>query len=117
MDEPFAETTLARILDELVSIPAVEEAMILTRNGRILAGRTDAPAFAQECRSLVSAATASEESREEFVRLDLRGSRRSTVVLSAGQEAILAVRMNTRTPESLSLELSRAADAVRRTVS
>ncbi|MGQ0796573.1 MAG: hypothetical protein ACT4OI_01720 [Methanobacteriota archaeon] len=116
MDAAFQETTLARIVDELVAIPVIEEAIVVTRKGRVLAGRTDTPAFVQECLSLLSAAWPSVGSPEEFVRLDLRGPRGSTVVVQASQEALLAVRMSTRTPESLSLELSRAAEAVRRTM-
>lgn len=113
------DDTLHRILNDLVAMPPVEGAMVLSSRGRILAacvpGGTDARSLARECCEVLDAGTeALAPEGSDLVRVDLRGTGGSTVVLRAGKDAILAVITSTRTPESLSLELSRAAEAVRR---
>lgn len=119
-DDPNPHPSLQRILDELLAVPPVEGALVLTSQGRVLASRmpegADERALAQGCRTLLTFAAGPIVSPDEIVRVDLRGTKGSTVLLRAGPDAILAVMTTTRTPESVSLELSRAAAEVRRAV-
>jgi len=113
------DTAVHQVLNSLLSMPPVEGALVVTRKGRILAacvpGGTDVKSLAKECRTVLSAGSeAIAPAGDEIVRVDLRAERGSTVVLRAGPDAILAVLTTTRTPESLSLELSQAAAAVGR---
>jgi predicted regulator of Ras-like GTPase activity (Roadblock/LC7/MglB family) len=117
MNESSGESSLARVLEELLSIPTVHDALVLTRQGEVLASASlESASLAAACRSILSAAARATGPRDDLVRVDLRRSRGSTVLLPAGRDAFLAVRTSTRTPESLSLELSRAAAAIRRRV-
>ena len=119
-DDPNPHPSLQRILDELLTVPPVEGALVLTLKGRVLASRmpegADERELAQGCRTLLTSAAGTIVSPDEIVRVDLRGTKGSTVLLRAGPDTILAVMTTTRTPESVSLELSRAAAEVRRAV-
>jgi len=115
------EEAVRQILDDLLVLPPVEGALVVTRRGRVVASRmpegADAKSIARECRAVLEAGTeAIAPEGQDLVRVDLRATKGSTVVLRVGQDAILAVLTSTRTPESLSLELSRAANAIREAV-
>lgn len=114
MDSP-----VQRILNVLLALPPIEGALVVTRRGKVLAacvpGGTDVKSLARECRNVLSAGSeAVTPDADDIVRVDLRAERGSTIVLRAGPDAFLAVLTSTRTPESLSLELSQAAAAVGR---
>lgn len=119
-DDSNPHRILQRILDDLLAVPPVEGALVLTTKGRILASRVsdtaDETSLVRECRTLLSFAAGRIGSPDEIVRVDLRGTKGSTVLLRAGPDAVLAVLTTTKTPESLSLELSHAAAEVRRVV-
>ncbi len=115
------EDAIRQILDDLVAIPPVEGALVVTRKGRIVASRipegTDEQSLARECRAVLEAGSETiAPEGDALVRVDLRAAKGSTVVLRAGQDAILAVLTTTRTPESLNIELTRAAAAIREAV-
>lgn len=113
------QSLLKTVLEELLVFPPVRGAMVLTTEGRVLASSLpdrDEKALARECHTLVTAASDAIEASDDVVRVDLRGTKGSTVLLRAGRDLILAVLTSTRTPESLSLELSRAVAAVQRAV-
>lgn len=118
MDPGIRTVSLTTALAELLAMPPVEGAIVLTSKGRILAGRAppgaDPAALARECRTLLAAGSAAVPPRDDVVRVDLRGTRGSTIVMRVGDDLILAVVAATKTPETLSLELSRAADAIDR---
>ena len=117
MDSRVPLISLTRILDSLRQMAAVEAAVVMDRAGHVIAAscpRTrSAKAIAAAC-SRVLAATEGEALAEETpVRVDIRGKKGSTILVTAGNGAVLAVVARTTTPESLSLELARVADEVR----
>lgn len=118
MDPAVRQASLEYVVNELLTIPPVEGAIVLTMRGRVLAGRApdgaDPGTFARECRALLAAGAVAVTSPDELVRVDLRGTRGSMVVMRVGPDLILAVIAATKTPEALSLELSRAASALGR---
>lgn len=110
---------LHRAMNELLALPPVDGAVVLTTKGRVLAAcvpaRKDVKSLASELRILVRAsAGALGADGAQPVRVDIRSGSGSTVLLPAGPTAVLAVLTSTRTPESLSLELARAAEAIAR---
>jgi len=113
--------SLSRVLDSLRGIAAVEAAIVLDRSGRVLASscpRSWSPkAIAAACSRVLAATEAEPIALESPVRVDIRGRRGSTILVSAGDEAILAVVAKTTTPESLSLEIARVTEEIRAAVS
>lgn len=112
------DPALQRAVAALVDLPPVDGALVLTTRGRVLAAcvpaGTDLKSLAREVRSLLTSSAATRDRDDPPVRVDVRSGSGSTVLLPAGPGAVLAVLTSTRTPESLSLELSRAADAIGR---
>ncbi len=121
MLEPVPSVSLARVLDSLRGMAAVEAAIVLDRGGRVLAAscpKSWSPnAIALACSRVLSATEADAFAMDLPVRVDIRGKKGSAILVSAGDGAVLAVVARTTTPESLSLEIARVAEEVRRAVS
>ena len=109
--------SLTRILDSLRRMTAIEAAVVLDRAGRVLAAscpRNRSPkAIALACSRVLAVTEGEVLAKEVPMRVDIRGKKGSTILVCAGEEAVLAVVARTATPESLSLELARVAEEVR----
>ena len=96
---------------------AVEAAVVMDRAGHVIAAscpRTrSAKAIAAACSRILAATEGEALAEETPVRVDIRGKKGSTILVTAGTGAVLAVVARTTTPESLSLELARVAEDVR----
>jgi predicted regulator of Ras-like GTPase activity (Roadblock/LC7/MglB family) len=118
MDPEVRAASLEHIVKYLLSVQAIEGAMVLTSKGDVLASRvpadTDAEAIARDCTKLLDTGAEAVATADDRVRVDVRGTKGSTVVLRVGTDMILAVMTATRTPESVSLEISRAAAELER---
>ena len=112
--------SLTRILDSLRRMTSIEAAVVLDRTGRVLAAscpRNRSPkAIASACSRLLAATEGEALAKEVPLRVDIRGKKGSTILVCAGEDAVLAVVARTTTPESLSLELARVAEDVRSAV-
>lgn len=110
--------SLEHIVRYLLSVRPIEGAMVLSSTGAVLAGQmpagADSEAIARDCRTLLDTGAEAVSGADDLVRVDLRGTKGSTVVLRVGPDMILAVLTATRTPESVSLEISRAAAELER---
>jgi len=118
MDPEVRAASLEHIVRYLLSVRPIEGAMVLNSAGDVLAGSmpdgSDPQAIARDCRALLDAGAEAAASSDDLVRVDIRGTKGSTVVVRIGDDMILAVRTATRTPESVSLEISRAAAELER---
>jgi len=121
MVDTVPSVSLSRVLDSLRGMSAVEAAVVLDRGGRVLASSCpkswNPKAIASACSRVLAATEADTLGMEPPVRVDIRGRKGSSILVSAGNGTVLAVFAKTTTPESLSLEIARVAEEIRTAIS